>query len=308
MNTQRLHVKEKLHAMRERSMNLGRELESELSMARTAYRQLSQRASALASERDAVRKELEKAVSDREAARREAVDVLEERDRLASELDARLETEKTTQFKLQEEIQSLTNQQREKQVLQTRLEQEVADLNQALQEQQDVKAKLVRSNEQIVALERTVQKVFKDIESFQQREKRFAAEKDARDQELVVARQESRKAIDDRNALTAELAALRSDFDRIRQGHREEVEGLGQRMAEIEADRDGLLGQLEDLESIILEDASRQVEDLEHALQHVRDTVTDAESAPEMQFHQLSASTSESLVGAMPGPLTEQRS
>jgi peptidoglycan hydrolase-like protein with peptidoglycan-binding domain len=175
------------------------ELERDLSAVRHHYYELGQRASALASERDAAHAKLGEAKADVETARRKLNEVLAERDQLAVEINARLQLQQ-------------------------------AELDEERCRRQELEAKLAQADTRIDGLLEHYER------QHRARDDALAAELDALSQQLAVAEQEKSALEAAQQALAEELATAQRGFATEHDSDRERIAALEQRRADIEAE------------------------------------------------------------------------
>lgn len=278
VNTQGYEVRNTLKAMQQRTIDLSRELERELLSVRTAYRKLGQRASVLASERDSTQIELAQARTDVESVREELVRIRGEEQAAARDLEVQLQAEQKLRAELEQQLDSLTAQYNEKLEQSSALEREIQILQEDIAGRQVVEENLNERNNQFAALEQTAQKLMDDLQVQQGREQSLSAERDSLTQQLASFEQTQTQSRADYEALAAELISARQEFERSGTERQEQIAALEQRIAEITAERDALAQQLDELESNLLQQTTRQIEDLEQTLKHARDTVGEVET------------------------------
>lgn len=250
MNSEKPDMQEQLLTMQERSRRLVDELRTQLSNAQETYRQLGQRASALASERDAVRTELQDAKQTVESVRSELGVVQEKREELESDYQVKLEAKQEAQEVLRQKLEELTTQYEQNLEQQAQLEQQIETLQ--------------SSGQKSLA-----------------REKKLIAELDMVKQNLAVAEQHNTAADDEKQNVVAELESVRQEFDNTCNAQREQISALEQRVKDLETERDAADQEVTEFEASLLEASSRQVEILEHALQQARDAAVEIETAAE---------------------------
>ncbi len=174
------------------------ELERDLLAVRYHYRELGQRASALASERDAVAARLTSARADAQAAREQLEALRGQLDARAAELEARLESRQ-------------------------------AELGEERRQRQELEARLKRSDTRITTL------LEQQRQDSQARESELLNQLDALDQQLTASREERSQLQAQQNALASQLEQTQQHHNAERDAAREHAAALEQRITEVEA-------------------------------------------------------------------------
>jgi chromosome segregation ATPase len=264
--------------MQQRTIDLTRELERELLAVRTAYRQLGQRASELANDRDSSQADLAGAKQEIETLSGELARVRDDEQNVAHDFEARLESEQKLRTEVEQQLDALTAQYNEKLEQNGALEQELQSLREDLGRHQQSESALAERNDQILALEQTARKLMDDLQEHEGREKGLTEERDALKQQIVDVESSGEQSRAEYQALAGELDGARQESERLRGEFQDQIAGLERRIEEISAERDSLAQQLDELESELLQATTRQIEELEQTLKHAREAISDVDS------------------------------
>lgn len=233
---------ENLQTMRQRYSKVADELTQELSSLQESYRQLGQRASILASERDTLHASLNEALQSGDSNKAELDALREEHDQVVNDLQARLTAEEEFQKSLRDEIVDLTRQCEEK-------VEAVAPLE-----------------DQILGLQSSVQKSLL-------REKKLLNERDTVSHKLEEADGKCTAAEEEKRVVAERLHKLQEEVEDSHNGYLGKIATLEERVVNVESERDEARQQVTELEAALFEHTSHQVEELEQALQQARSAV-----------------------------------
>lgn len=245
-------TQEKLESIRHRYSEVADKLKQELSSLQESYRQLGQRASSLASERDTLQASLDEARKASDSNRTELDALREEHYQVVNDLQSRLAAEEEIQKSLRDEIVGLTRQCEDKM-------QAVAPLE-----------------DQILALQTSVQKSLL-------REKKLLNERDTVLRKLEEAEASSSAAEEERQVLAEQLFKLQEETENSHHSYLSKITMLEERVTYVEAERDEARQQVGELEAALYEHTSHQVEELENALEQARNAINEFESATASQ-------------------------
>ena len=220
MHTGKQYWQKALQTIKQYTLPRARELERELSAVRNDCRQLELHIEELASERGALRSDIEEKENHIITLQNRLNDDLQERDRLASDY--------------QEQLAQVT-----------------ASLNQTQDQQHNLETRLTERDRQLETLGVT-------IESQRVREQELLADLGVLHQQLTEAEQKQAAAKDRNQVLALELECVRSDFVSTGNRDRKQITALERRIGDIEIERDAANRQVGLLETSLQDAGIRQ--------------------------------------------------
>jgi chromosome segregation ATPase len=241
-------TQEKLQSMRQRYSEVADRLKQELSSLEESYRQLGQRASTLASERDTLHASLDEARQSSDLHKTELETLRDQHYQFVNDLQSRLAAEEEIQRSLRDEI---------------------ADLTRLCEERAEAFAPL---ENQISNLQSSMQKSLL-------REKKALNERNTVAHKMEDAEAKSNAAEKERQLLAEQLFKVQEEAENTHSGYLGKIAVLEERVTYVESERDEARQRIAELEAALYEHTSHQVEELENALEQARSAVNEFEFA-----------------------------